>query len=148
MGNICRSPAAEIIFRSQVAEAGLENRFEIDSAGTIGYHAGNPPDERMSDTLRRSGYAVRGRSRQIRPDDLDHFDLILTMDEDNLADVLAMASSPAQRAKILPIVSYLREHQAARIPDPYYGGQKGFEQVRELLEDACQGLLEEIQAGS
>lgn len=148
MGNICRSPAAEIIFRAQVAQAGQENRFEIDSAGTIGYHAGNPPDERMSETLRRSGYAVSGRSRQILPEDLDHYDLILTMDEDNLADVLAMADSAAQRAKIRPMVSYLGEHQAARIPDPYYGGQKGFEQVKELLEDACRGLLEEIQAGS
>lgn len=147
MGNICRSPAAEIIFRRLVAEAGLEHRFEIDSAGTIGYHAGNPPDERMSETLRRHGYSIEGRSRQIVAKDLDQFDLILTMDEDNLADVLALAESPGQRAKVRPMIEYLSEHEAPRIPDPYYGGSKGFIQVMELLEDSCRGLLEELENG-
>jgi len=145
MGNICRSPAAEIIFRHQLAEAGLEKDLIIDSAGTISYHTGNPPDPRMSETLKRKGYRVRGLARQIQPDDLERFDLILTMDEDNLADVRALDGKGQYSDKIRAFVEYLESHDAPRIPDPYYGGQKGFEQVIELLEDGCTGLIHQIQ---
>jgi len=141
MGNICRSPAAEIIFRKHVADAGLEDQLTIDSAGTIRHHAGNPPDPRMSESLARRGYTPRGRARRITAEDLDRFDLILTMDEDNLADVRSLARTDEQLEKIRPFVNYLTELQAPRIPDPYYGGQKGFEQVIELLEDGCRGLI-------
>ena len=145
MGNICRSPAAEIIFRHQVAQAGLEGDLFIDSAGTISYHTGNPPDPRMSETLTRRGYEVRGRARQIQPEDLERFDLILTMDEDNLADVRALDGKNQFSDKIRAFVEYLENHDAPRIPDPYYGGQKGLETVIELLEDGCTGLIHQIQ---
>jgi len=148
MGNICRSPAAEIIFRHQAREAGIEDQLHIDSAGTISYHAGNPPDPRMSETLRQRGYTVKGRARQVQAADLERFDLILTMDEDNLAEVRSLDPSGHKHAKIRPFVDYLTEHEAPRIPDPYYGGQKGFETVIELLEDGCRSLIETIQKGS
>ena len=145
MGNICRSPAAEIVFRKMVADEGLEDRFTIDSAGTISYHAGNPPDPRMSETLAQSGYEPRGRARQVQAEDLEHFDLILTMDEDNLADVRGLDASGQHGHKIQAFVDYLDELEAPRIPDPYYGGQKGFHRVIELLEDGCQNLLKQLQ---
>ena len=146
MGNICRSPAAEIIFRSLVAAAGRSAEFEIDSAGTLGYHCGEAPDARMAATLDRHGYTVAGRARQIRADDLAKFDLIVTMDEDNLATVRALDPAGRFHDKIRPLVGFCRAHQEARVPDPYYGGQRGFERVIELLEDGCAGILREMPA--
>ena len=145
MGNICRSPAAEIVFRKMVVDAGQEDNFTIDSAGTISYHIGNPPDPRMSETLIQIGYQPSGRARQIQAEDLDRFDLILTMDEDNLADVRAPDPAGYDPIKIRAFVDYLDYLKAPRIPDPYYGGQKGFNQVVELLEDGCQNLLKQLQ---
>ena len=147
MGNICRSPAAEIIFRKLVADAGRSESIEIDSAGTLGYHHGNPPDARMAATLERHGYTVAGRARKITSADLTHFDLVVTMDDDNLAHVRALDSAGRWREKIRPLVGYCREQQATCVPDPYYGGQRGFEHVIELLEDGCAGILREINAG-
>ncbi len=146
MGNICRSPAAEIVFRKMVEDAGLEDRFTIDSAGTISYHAGNPPDPRMSETLAQGGYEPGGRARQVQKEDLEQFDLILTMDEDNLADVRALDADGRYSHKIQAFIDYLEELEAPRIPDPYYGGQKGFHRVIELLEDGCSSLLKQLQA--
>ncbi|MEI7908881.1 MAG: low molecular weight protein-tyrosine-phosphatase [Verrucomicrobiota bacterium] len=147
MGNICRSPAAEIIFRKLVADSGRSDSIEIDSAGTLGYHHGNPPDARMAATLERNGYTVAGRARQITSADLTYFDLVVTMDDDNLANVRALDSAGRWRAKIRPLVEYCSEHQARCVPDPYYGGQRGFDDVIELLEDGCAGILREISAG-
>jgi len=144
MGNICRSPAAEIVFRKMVADAGLEGEFEIDSAGTIGFHKGNPPDPRMASHLGKSGYAVEGRSRQLVADDLSDFDLLLTMDEENLADTLALDPTGRLHHKVQPFVGFLTEHDEPRIPDPYYGGDRGFAHVIELLEDGCAALLEKL----
>ena len=144
MGNICRSPAADIIFRKMVKDAGLEDRFEIDSAGTIGYHEGNPPDARMCANLEERGYEVSGKSRPLKESDLRHYDLLLTMDEDNLADTLRLDKSGDAGGKIKPFVDYLTEHEAERIPDPYYGGEDGFGHVIELLEDGCANLLADI----
>lgn len=141
MGNICRSPAAEIIFRKFVADARREEDFEIDSAGTIGHHAGAPPDTRMSDSLERHGYTVKGCARQIRADDLVSFDLIVTMDESNLTDVRKLDPSGELHSKIRPLVSFCKEHDDLRVPDPYYGGQRGFDHVIRLLEDGCAGIL-------
>jgi len=146
MGNICRSPAAEIIFRKQVAEAGRSEEFEIDSAGTLGEHQGEPPDSRMAAALERHGYTVTGRARKIKADDLAHFDLIVTMDEDNLATARAMDPAGRHHDKIRPLVGYCSMHRAERVPDPYYGGQRGFEQVIGLLEDGCAGILETRQS--
>lgn len=142
LGNICRSPAAENIFRHLVKEAGRDDEFIIDSAGTIDFHEGKPPDERMSDTLRYRGYQVSGRSRPILLKDLESFDLIVTMDESNFHDVRDMEGAEKYHDKIRPLVSFLREMDAPRVPDPYYGGQRGFEQVADLLEDGCQGILD------
>ena len=141
MGNICRSPAAEIIFRQKVADAHLSPAIEIDSAGTINYHSGSPPDPRMADTLRKRGYTVSGKARQIRPADLAHFDHILTMDETNLDEVRHLDPSGTHHHKIIPMVRFLSSPGTPRIPDPYSGSQRGFEHVADLLEDACGGLL-------
>ncbi len=144
LGNICRSPAAENIFRHMVNEAGREDEFFIDSAGTIDFHEGKPPDERMSDTLRRRGYKVSGRSRPILKEDLESFDLIVTMDEPNLHDVRDMDPAGQYHDKIKPLVSFLKQKDAPRVPDPYYGGQRGFEEVADLLEDGSHGILEQF----
>ncbi len=145
MGNICRSPAAEIVFRHQVHHAGLAEAIHIDSAGTIGYHAGKGPDPRMADTLRRRGYVIAGRSRQVTPEDLREFDLVLAADEENLADLCRLDRAGAHREKIRLLVEYCIEKDASHVPDPYYGGQRGFEEVADLVEDACQGLLDTLK---
>jgi protein-tyrosine phosphatase len=146
LGNICRSPAAEIIFRQQVADAGRSDEFHIDSAGTIAHHQGSPPDPRMSEALKRHGFTVTGQARQILAVDLKHFDLIVTMDEANLADVRRLDPDGAAQAKIRPFVSFCRTHDDLRVPDPYYGGQRGFDHVIELLEDGCAGILAQFPA--
>lgn len=147
LGNICRSPAAEIIFRGLVTDAGIADRFEIDSAGTIGIHHGASPDPRMAAALGRKGFQVYGAARQILKIDLERFDWIVTMDESNLADVRSLDSAQAFHFKIRPFVSYCRSHDDPRVPDPYYGGQRGFDHVIDLLIDGCQGLLAELEPG-
>ncbi len=144
LGNICRSPAAEIVFRKMVGDAGLAESFEIDSAGTIGHHKGNPPDSRMSSHLASRGYDVDGRSRPLCAADLKNFDLLLTMDEENLADTLLLDPDEKFHEKIKPFVEFLSRTNAPRIPDPYYGGDEGFTHVINLLEDGCAGLLKKI----
>ena len=145
MGNICRSPAAEIVFRKVVAAAGLEGRIGIDSAGTIGYHAGDPPDRRMAATLRARGYPVAGRARQVVREDFGRFDLILPMDEDNEAVLKRLAPRNGTRARVVPFVRFCSEPGARHVPDPYYGGADGFERVADLVEDGCRGLLEHLR---
>lgn len=146
LGNICRSPAAEIIFRKLVADAGRTDEFHIDSAGTIAHHQGSPPDPRMSAALQRNGFSATGRARQITIDDLNHFELIVTMDESNLADVRRLDPDGATHAKIRQFVSFCRNHDDRRVPDPYYGGPRGFDYVIELLEDGCHGILAQFPA--
>ena len=146
MGNICRSPAAEIVFRQMVGQAGLEGVIEIDSAGTIGYHAGNPPDHRMSATLRGRGYAIHGRARQVRVKDFMDFDLVLAMDHDNEADLRRLLGKGDSRAEIRAFSSFCSANPLGYVPDPYYGGAKGFEQVADIVEDGCRGLLEHVSA--
>jgi len=145
MGNICRSPAGEIVFRHLVEEAGLSDRIHIDSAGTIGYHAGNPPDPRMSETLRNRGHTIAGRSRQITASDLDEFDLILVADQENLSDVRSLAPPERKLDHVQLLTDYCSEHEADHVPDPYYGGPSGFEKVADLVEDACRGVLDSIK---
>ncbi len=144
MGNICRSPAAEIVFRKQVADAGRTADFTIDSAGTLGYHAGKGPDSRMAATLSARGYTISGKARQIRERDLEDFDLILVMDQDNLSNVRALDRQQQHRDKIRLFTDYCTEHDAHEVPDPYYGGQAGFENVADLVEDAAAGLLASV----
>ncbi len=146
LGNICRSPAAEIIFRQQAFDAGRIHEFDIDSAGTISHHAGSPPDSRMSESLQRKGYTITGQARRISLEDLENFDLIVTMDETNLTDVMQLDPSGRQHPKIRPLVSFCREYDDLRVPDPYYGGQIGFNHVISLLEDGCAGILDSLKS--
>jgi len=145
LGNICRSPAAEGVFLHQLAQAGLEGAFQVDSAGTGGWHVGHPADARMRAAAGRRGIALPSRARQIEPGDLQRFAHILTMDADNLAVLQRLeAQTRASRAHIRPLVEHCRSLRASEVPDPYYGGEDGFEGVLDLLEDACSGLLEDL----
>ena len=149
MGNICRSPTAEGVMRAQLRQAGLENEVEIDSAGTGGWHAGEPPDERATAAAHRRGIELDGAARQVRPDDFDDFDLIVAMDGRNLRELQALAPDDEARAK----VRLLREFDPATagspdvdVPDPYSGGERGFEDVLDMVEAACRGLIAELRA--
>ena len=155
LGNICRSPAAEGVFLHLLAREGLEKQFVVDSAGTGGWHVGNRADRRMRAAAERRGIHLPSRARQIETADLHRFDRILTMDDNNLRAVQALARSldrqphqpKAPMASIEPITRYCGRFQVRDVPDPYYGGEAGFEQVLDLLEDACSGLLQELRRG-
>ena len=143
-GNICRSPTAEGIFRKLVADAGLEARIDADSAGTHGYHVGEPPDDRTCRVARLRGYDLsRLRARKFERDDYHRFDLILAMDRDNHAH-LARLAQPSNAHKLKMMMEYARRFSEREVPDPYYGGTRGFELVLDMLEDAARGLLEAI----
>ncbi len=148
LGNICRSQAAEGVFLHQLAAEGLEERFLVDSAGTGGWHVGKPADRRMRAAASRRGIELPSRARQLERADLTRFDRILTMDDANLAAVRSLARELGERpdlALIEPMLRHCRSFQAREVPDPYYGGADGFEQVLDLLEDACSGLLETLR---
>ena len=148
LGNICRSPAAEGVFVHLLGQQGLTDRFVVDSAGTGGWHVGRRADERMRAAATRRGIDLTSRARQIDLGDLHSFDHILTMDNDNLAAVRALshaAGNPAGQAQIEAMTRYCRRHSGVHeVADPYYGGPQGFEQVLDLLDDACSGLLEAL----
>lgn len=145
LGNICRSPAAEGIMRDMVKRNGMEERIEVDSAGLGHWHVGELPDARMRMHGKRHGYQFLSRARMVAPDDFDKFDLVIPMDNDNLIELKAIARSPYDYKKIVPMARFLKHHPMYdTVPDPYYGGDQGFELVIHLLEDACQGLLEEL----
>ena len=151
LGNICRSPAAEGVFLHLVAREGLGEQFVVDSAGTGSWHVGKPADRRMLAAADKRGIVLPSRARQIEAADLGRFDRILTMDHDNLAAVEALARQgrPAigtEQALIEPITRHCRQFGLEEVPDPYYGGEDGFEQVLDLLEDACSGLLDDLRS--
>ena len=141
MGNICRSATAEAVFRKLVSDTGRNSEFEIDSAGTIGYHAGQRADSRMRAAAQGRGYSLDSIARQIVAGDFDRFDLIVTMDDDNFRNVNAI--NPGSRAKVVRMCDYCEKYQDTEVPDPYYGGEAGFEYVIDMLEDACANLLQE-----
>ena len=145
MGNICRSPAAEGIMQHKVQEQGLEHFFYIDSAGTYGWHEGELPDNRMRSHASRRGYMLTSRSRPIKYDDFEQFDLIIGMDDDNIQNLKRMAPNLESQRKIRRMTDFCRSLTADCVPDPYYGGASGFELVLDLLEDACDGLLENLK---
>ena len=146
LGNICRSPAAEGVFLHLLKQRGLSDRFVVDSAGTGGWHVGNSADRRMQAAANRRGIELPSRARQICLDDFSSFDLVLTMDNDNLAAVrgLAKEAGAGATATITPMLHYARNFSETEVPDPYYGGEAGFEHVLDLLEDACANLLDEL----
>ncbi len=147
LGNICRSPAAEGVFRHLVTQQNLSAHIHIDSAGTGGWHEGEPPDPRMIEHSRRRGYDISAlEARQISaPEDLEHFDLILTMDNSNFRHVQALDPLKKNHHKIRKLTSYCRIHSIDEVPDPYYKGEDGFEHVLDLLEDACSELLLDLK---
>jgi protein-tyrosine phosphatase len=145
LGNICRSPAAEGIFKQKVEERGLEAEFHIDSAGTYGYHEGELPDSRMRTHASRRGYHLTSLSRPIKKEDFGKFDLIIGMDDNNLHNLKRMAPDRESHQKIRLMTDFCRHYPDDCVPDPYYGGPSGFEHVLDLLEDACEGLLDELK---
>lgn len=146
LGNICRSAAAEGVMQHLVANEGLSDRIWCDSAGTYGGHAGEPADSRMRRAASRRGYDLQSISRQIRTEDFDKFDMIITMDDSNYELVHRLAPSVEAARKIFRMTDFCRSHpDATHVPDPYYEGAEGFEIVLDLLEDACGGLLEEVK---
>jgi len=144
LGNICRSPSAETIMQHMIEQAGLSETIHCDSAGTIGVHQGEPADTRMRKHLAKRGYNSTVRSRKfIAPTDFDDFDLVLAMDDANMRDLTALATG-TQAEKLQKMTDYCRTHDVENVPDPYYGGDAGFETVIDLLEDACSNLLEQL----
>jgi len=139
LGNICRSPTAEGVFRKIVSDAGRSTEFDIDSAGTAGYHTGGPADSRMRATAKVRGYNLESIARRIERSDFDRFDLIITMDDANFQDVSSI--DPDSVARIVRMCDYCEEHRETEVPDPYYGGEAGFHRVIDILEDACANLL-------
>lgn len=145
LGNICRSSSAEEIMRTLVKQAGLEQEIEIDSAGILNYHQGELPDSRMRMHAARRGYELTHRSRPVCTDDFFEFDWLIGMDDRNIQDLKDRAPSPEAEKKICRMTDFCRVKQVDYVPDPYYGGAQGFENVLDILEDACSGLLEEIR---
>jgi protein-tyrosine phosphatase len=147
MGNICRSPTAEGVMRRLLEDAGLADRVEVESAGTGGWHVGEPPDERATLAARRRGIMLAGAAQQVRPGDFGRFDLLIALDRSNLRELLAIAPDEEAAEK----VRLLREFDPAAsgdldVPDPYYGGDRGFETVLDMVEAACRGLIDELRA--
>lgn len=146
LGNICRSPAAEGIMKSLVEKEGMSDDFFIDSAAIGSWHIGQLPDSRMRKCGAEHGYRFDSHARQIQKSDFQHFDLIVVMDNENYRAITSMASSQADKDKVVRIADYLTHHREyTTVPDPYYGDYSDFELVIELLEDACQGLLDSIK---
>ena len=143
MGNICRSPSAEAVFRHKANAAGLS--LEIDSAGTIAYHQGNPPDSRSLKAGVARGYDFSDlKARKVKSSDFEHYDLILAMDNDNVHNLKKMAE-PEYHYKIKLFLEYGQEFSETEVPDPYYGGSGGFELVLDLIEDASDGLIASLK---
>jgi protein-tyrosine phosphatase len=138
LGNICRSPTAEGVMRALVADAGLEDEIEIDSAGTGAWHAGNPPDARSTAAAARRGITLEGAARQVTAEDFERFDLLLAMDSENLRELRRRAPAGTEDKIRLLCVD-------ADVPDPYYGGERGFDDVLEQVHAACRTLLAEIR---
>lgn len=144
LGNICRSPTAEGVFRYYVTQAGYADRFEIDSAGTSAHHEGERADSRMRAHAIRRGYELTSLSRPIRYEDFFEFDYIICMDESNRTALLRLAPTEEATTKIHMMTDWLPGHYIDYVPDPYYGGAEGFERVLDIIEDACPALLKEL----
>ncbi|AYQ38976.1 MULTISPECIES: low molecular weight protein-tyrosine-phosphatase [Burkholderia] len=146
LGNICRSPTAEGVMRHQVDAAALADRIAIDSAGTGDWHVGEPPDTRAQAAARGRGYDLSAlRARQVSAADFERFDLLLAMDEANLAE-LRRRCPPQHRDKVRLLMEFAPDSTETEVADPYFGGAQGFEQVLDQVERACAGLLETLRA--
>ncbi|MDG2376298.1 MAG: low molecular weight phosphotyrosine protein phosphatase [Woeseiaceae bacterium] len=145
MGNICRSPTAEGVFRQLVDDAGLGGRVHADSAGTHAYHTGNSPDHRAAEAAERRGYSLAGmHARRVNSMDFETFDFIVAMDDENLMNLRDMAE-PEHHNKIQLFLEFSESAELREVPDPYYGGSSGFERVLDLVENASQALLASVK---
>ena len=147
LGNICRSPLAESVFRHLARERGVEGRFEIDSAGTSGWHAGDPPDARSVATARARGVEVCGASRKLDADDLRRFDYVIAMDRENLANITRLMPASGGGARVHLLREWDPEPGRPDVPDPYNGGERGFEEVHDIVERSCAALLDDLLQG-
>ena len=145
LGNICRSPTAEVVFRAVAAREAPELMIEVDSAGTAGYHVGEPPDLRTRQAASRRGYDMSSlRARIVEPRDFEDFDFILAMDRENLK-VLNHRAPVQARAHVQLFLEFAPDAATTEVPDPYYGGANGFEEVLDLVEAAAEGLLQHLR---
>lgn len=145
LGNICRSQCAKAVMNKIVSENRLSSYIECDSAGIIAIHQGEPADPRMKIHAARRGYLLNGTSRPINPQsDFDHFDYIIGMDNQNIIDLQQLSRNNTDRKKIYKMADFLSDNHCQSVPDPYYGGSKGFELVIDLLEDGCTNLLKHL----
>lgn len=143
LGNICRSPTAEAVLKDLVAQRGLDGLVEVDSAGTGDWHIGEPPDPRATEAAARNGIELEGVARQVRPADITEFDLIVAMDSSNHADLVAMADGDREHIVLL---RDLAGDQTSDVPDPYFGGEDGFDEVLEIIRTNCDVLLDRVEA--
>jgi protein-tyrosine phosphatase len=142
LGNICRSPTAEALLQARIEEDGLAGRIEVDSAGTGAWHVGERPDRRMARAAAARGLRLDGAARQVTADDFERFDLVVAMDRHNLAELEAMAPSPGRRRAELKLFSeFLPPGSPRDVPDPYYGGEAGFDRVLDLVEEGCAAIV-------
>jgi protein-tyrosine phosphatase len=147
LGNIVRSPLAENLFRDYAEKNGVAHNYEVDSAGTSSWHAGEPPDSRMKRVAARNGHKLRGKSRQFTRKDFDRFDLIVAMDLDNQSVLRRWAQTSAAEEKIHLLREFDSEGDAdLSVPDPYYGGEEGFERVYKIVDRSCRGLLDALES--
>ena len=144
LGNICRSPGAEAVFREKLKRIQMDDKVEVDSAGTSGFHEGEAADSRMILHAKRRGYNITSIAREILPGDLDTFDVIVAMDANNYQHLMGMTKNPTQKNKVVMMTDY-SEIYDGDVPDPYYGGSLGFDKVLDILEESSDGLIEEIK---
>ncbi len=144
LGNICRSPSAENIMNHLLEQANLKDKISCDSAGTSSYHIGAAPDRRMTAAAAKRGIQLVGRARQFRVSDFEDFHLILAMDKDNYQDILSLDRRGEYKDKVKLMCDFASNHPEKEVPDPYYGGSQGFDNVIDLLLDACDGLLQYV----
>ena len=146
LGNICRSPTAHGVLQTKIIERGWQYQVEVDSAGTAAWHAGKAPDSRSAAAAARRGYDLSTlRARQVTAADLDYFDYVLAMDENNLQQLRMLCPAGSRTKPQLLLQQFGQRFSLSEVPDPYYGGESGFEQVLDLIEDACEGLLRDIE---
>ena len=146
MGNICRSPAAEGIANKLLAQKKLNGSIEVDSAGTLDYHEGEPPDPRMIEHAAKRGYHLNSLARQFDPKkDFEYFDYIVTMDDDNYDEITSLDRKNKYKQKVFKMVSFSNKTKVNEVPDPYYNGSQGFEFVLDILEDSVDGLLKKVE---
>ena len=145
LGNICRSPTAEAALRAALDEAGLGDRVTVESAGTGNWHAGQPPDERMTAAAADVGLVLSGEARQVAPEDFERFDLILAMDAGNYRELLAMAPDDRARERVRRFREFETDADAEDVPDPYYGGPEGFGRVVQIVRAGADGVVEHVR---